>query len=140
MRKCTLISSLLLALAACGGGPEARAIDNAGSNTAARVWTAPGVARAINVHGSMVGDFKPGADILFQSIPKPLGMAVYGEFDQFDMILFDTSKASHAEVLAGMRAYCGRLGRPFRQPAQGVMDTMGGRAPAWGWASGHCSG
>lgn len=140
MRAISTVVFGLFALVACGGGAERRAVDNASANMAARVWTDPQVARAINVRGSMVADFKPGADILVQSIPVPLGMATYGVFDQFTMVLFDTSKATHGQVLAGMRDYCERrMRRPFRQPAEGVMKPMGG-APAWGWASGHCSG
>lgn len=133
------LAAASLVLGACGGGEERRAVNSAGAKMAARIWTDPRVARAINPSGTTVADFKPGADILVQSIPMPLGMATYGVFDQFDMVLFDTSRAPHAQVLAGMRAYCGRLGRPFRQPAQGVMTPVGG-APALGWASGHCSG
>ena len=133
------VALALLVLAGCGGGAEDRALKNASTNVAARIWTDPEVARAINVSGTLVADFKPGADILVQAIPMPLGMATYGEFDNFDMVLFDTSRATHADVLAGMRDYCRRLGRPFRQPAQGVMEPIG-NAPAWGWAAGHCSG
>jgi hypothetical protein len=138
MTRFVILSLACGMLAACGGGTERRAVENASTNMAARIWTEPGVARAINVSGSMVADFKPGADILLQAIPMPLGMARYGEFDTFTMIIYDTRGATHGQVLKGMRAYCAGLGRPLVQPEHGVMRSEGG-APAWGWASARCA-
>lgn len=126
------LAAASLVLGACGGGEERRAVNSAGAKMAARIWTDPRVARAINPSGTTVADFKPGADILVQSIPMPLGMATYGVFDQFDMVLFDTSRAPHAQVLDGMRAYCGRWAA--RRPGAGPR----GIVPANGGGSGGC--
>ena len=129
---------LFLALAACAPSAEEVALSNAGRNMAYRIWE-PQVADAIGLSGTFVIDFKPGADALARSVPMPLGMATYGKFDKFDLVMFDTSKATAAQVLAGMRVYCGKLGRPLRVHSNGVMERSG-NGPVSGYVSGDCIG
>lgn len=135
--RTALLLAALTALAGCDASGEKARDRSASAVTAAKVWTEPGVARSINVAMTIVSDFKPGRDILFASIPMSLGLATYGEFDTFELVGFDTSLVTHAQVLNGMGRYCREMGRTLVQTRQGVMDGQGQR-PNWGWASGAC--
>lgn len=98
-------------LAACGASEEEVSSFNASKNVASRVWTEPGVADAINFDMTMVSTYVPGGDLLLSNNPVNISRATYGEFTDFVYVGFDAEKATHAQVLAGMRRYCGMLGR-----------------------------
>ncbi|MFE3835595.1 hypothetical protein [Pseudogemmobacter sonorensis] len=139
MRSIAIKCAALAVLAACSAPPDRRpAAQGAVAPIAARIWSEPQVAGAVNLRASSVSRFVPGRDMLMNAAPTPLGSARYGDFDGFDMVIFDTRKASHAQIAAGMRAYCAGLGRSLVQVGQGMVGAAPASALPPGWISGMC--
>lgn len=140
MKQIHLLVAVLLSLTGCAPSEQDRRVQSAGAQMAARIWQDPRVAGAINLNSTVVADNKPGAYVLFRTIALPLGMATYGVFDTFNMVMFDDEKATHAEIVVGMRSYCTGMGRSLVQVQQGKMSAPRAqpKLKQWAWAAGSC--